>query len=358
MADNLRYKWLKLRLEEDILNDYRPNDRFMSQREIMSRYEASYSTVERALRELVDSGVLVRIHGKGTFVCERKPYGDGSRKLALVMSENVIYAPKYFYAEVLMQLTATLSSRGYSFVFIYTGNYEWSEPLIPRLTMGGENFVGAILVGATDDALIETLHERRFPIVLVDRMTGIPGIPYVATDNQDGAFRAVSHLIEHGHRNIGFVSTPLHTSLLERYEGFCNALAEHGLKINREWCLKDLRLDHPEEDLDPFLSRLPRPSAIFAANDAIAVRCINRLHALNIPVPSGISVIGFDGNYISEHCQPPLSSMLVDTGRMGVVAGELMMQLLDGRKPAPELLATELLPRKSVENLHLRAREA
>lgn len=349
MADNLRYKWLKLKLEEDILNNCCPNDRFMSQREIMARYEASYSTVERALRELVESGVLIRIHGKGTFVCEHKPYGAGSRKLALVMSENVTYAPKYFYSDVLMELTENLSREGYSFVFIYANNYEWSEPVIPRLT-GKENFAGAILVGATSDTLIEALHEKKFPITLVDRTTNIPEIPYVATDNQDGAYRAVEYLIRNGRRNLGFISTPLHTSLLERYEGFCNALADNGIRINRDLCAKELRFDYIAEDLSPLLMRFPRPGAIFAANDAIAVRCLNQMHSMGIRVPEEISIIGFDGNYICDHCTPPLTSMYVDTRRMGAIAAEQMSRLLSGEHPDNHLLHTELQERSSVSS--------
>lgn len=348
LVENTRYKWLRLKLEEDILNEYRPKDKFLSQREIMSRYEASYSTVERALSELVDSGLLVRIHGKGTFVCEPKPYGQGTKKLAIVMSDNVNFAPRYFYSQILIQISETLSKNGYSFTFIYVTDYEGNEPLTKRLLGKEEGFSGAILIGNICDSLIELLHAEKFPVTLVDKTTDLAGIPYVATDNVSGAYRAVSFLAQHNCRKIAFVSTPLHTSFLERYEGYCNALVDHGMKLNRHLVVKNLRFEFEEEALMPLFDSADRPDAIFFANDAIAVKCMAKLQKMGISIPETVSVIGFDGNYISEHSHPPLSSMLVDTVKMGKLAADQMVELLSGKKPAPVLLDTELLARQSV----------
>jgi len=337
----LRYQWLKGRLEEDILNDYKPSDKFLSQREIMAKYKASFSTVDRALRELVEDGILKRYHGKGTFVCEQKPgAGSGGKKLALIMSRNVSFAPTHFYAEILMTITAEMGNDGYSFVFIYLDEDDPVAPLVVRLT-GKEDFIGAFLIGNVSERLIDTLADQRFPFVLVDRGTDRSGIPFVKTDNVDGAEKAVTYLIRSGHRRIGFVSTQLHTSFLERYEGYCMGMAANGIKLDKQLVLTRFRLDSNGDDLDAILHMEAPPTAIFAANDAMCFYIIQILRGKGIRVPDDISVMGFDGDTIS-HTLPVMTTMALDRKAMGLEAVAIIRDLMLHGKAESVIMTTEL----------------
>ncbi len=350
--NRLRYQWLKAKLEEDILNDYKPTDKFLSQREMMARYEASFSTVDRALRELVEEGTLKRFQGKGTFICEQKPGSGGSgKKLALVMSRNVTFAPTHFYAEILMTITTEMGNDGYSFVFIYVEEDEPAAALVGRLT-GREEFVGAFLVGNVSERLVEMLLTVKFPFVLVDRGTDMPGVRYIKTDNVGGAYEAVCHLIGQGHRRIGFISMRLHTSFQERYEGYCNALLDNGIKIDHGIMQRNLRDDSVLPDIRGIFERQDRPTAVFFANDSMAVKSVNALLTLGINVPGDVSIIGFDGDSISENMTPPLTTMYVDKREMGKQAVVAMRASLGGHKGGPVLLPARLLERNSIKKIN------
>lgn len=343
-----RFHRLKLKLEEDILNRYRPGEKFLTQREIMTRYEASFSTVERALRELVNEGVLVRLHGKGTFVCEKKPFAaEGSMKVALVMTRNVTYGPTSFYSEILMRINDELSAAGYSFSFIYIEDS--SDSLFDRLT-GKDGFCGALLIGMIDETVAEELLRLRFPFVVVDRSIDIAGVCCVATDNVNGAAAAVSYLIGKGHRRIGFVSTALHTSFLERYEGYCTALAEHGIVLNRNYIQKHFHFDTAADDLLPMISQAEPPTAIFTPNDTMGVHVVRALARLGRKIPDDISVMGFDNDYIGAHIEVPLSTMAVPRQEMGLAAVIRLQQLIAGQAAESLVLPVVLIERESVRS--------
>ena len=344
-----RFHRLKLKLHEDILNNYSPGEKFLTQREIIKLYGASFSTVERALRELANEEVLVRIHGKGTFICDQKPFSsEGSMKIALVMARNVTYGPTSFYSQILMKINDELSAGGYSFSFIYFDETGGIEGLINQLK---NDFCGALLIGMIDEAVASELNRLKFPFVAVDRVIDLPEICYVASDNANGASEAINYLVEMGHRKIGFVSTALHTSFLERYEGYCTALAENGIKVNRDYIKKHFLFESPMESIRPMFELEDPPTAIFTANDTIGASVVRALGELGLNVPEDVSVMGFDDDYIGAHLNPPLTTMAVPRQEMAVAAVTRLRMILSGREPDSIFLPVTLTKRDSVKNI-------
>jgi signal transduction histidine kinase/DNA-binding LacI/PurR family transcriptional regulator len=141
---------------------------------------------------------------------------------------------------------------------------------------------------------------RRFaplPIVSVEQPLG--QAPVVGMDNRQGMHAAVSHLIEvHGRRRIGFVRGPAnHDGALERYRGYREALADHGVSGRPEWVSAPL----PSWTPDPAAASVARmlahaepPDAIAAANDHLALGALAALAAAGVRTPEDVAVAGFD----------------------------------------------------------------
>jgi signal transduction histidine kinase/DNA-binding LacI/PurR family transcriptional regulator len=141
---------------------------------------------------------------------------------------------------------------------------------------------------------------RRFaplPIVSVEQPLG--QAPVVSMDNRQGMHAAVSHLIEvHGRRNIAFIRGPAtHEGAGERFEGYRDALADHGLDVHRGWVSRHPQSWSSEEaaaSVARMLAQREPPDAIAAANDDIAVGVLSAVAASGARMPDDIAIVGFD----------------------------------------------------------------
>jgi LacI family transcriptional regulator len=178
------------------------------------------------------------------------------------------------------------------------------------------------------------LHAPDFPVVLIDDQ-GVPpvGTPWIGADNRVGAFEATRHLIRLGHRRIAHISGPLKYRVShERYEGYCDALAEAGLALEEALVLEgdfmppagractNALLDLPEER---------RPTAIFAGSDYMAYGAIAAIEQRGLRVPGDVAVVGFDDNPSSAHMEPALTTVRQPFYEMGRRACELLLALVD-----------------------------
>src|SRR5687768_7658760 len=125
---------------------------------------------------------------------------------------------------------------------------------------------------------------------------GTSAHPSLRIDNRRGARLAVEHLLAHGHREIAFISGPPGNSdAAERQRGYNEALRVHGLRRHPRL---ELVGDFSEESgalAGRAIARLaPRPTAVFAANDAMAVGCLAALRESGLEVPGDVSLVGFD----------------------------------------------------------------
>lgn len=219
-----------------------------------------------------------------------------------------------------------------------------------------ERKVDGLLMGGTflEDTVAEIGAGAGLPIVLVDAyMLGQP-FDSVVIDNFDGAYTAVSYLLEHGHTCIGLVgSAPgAYPSVLERRQGYLRALQHYDIA---EVYIEDsplTRLDGYPAALR-LLTRAPQLTAIFACNDDVAMGVLNAALELGRRVPEDLSIIGFDDIDLAQEANPPLTTMHVDKVLMGVLG---VRQLVDrARTPDRPALTTAISPqlivRDSVRNL-------
>jgi len=166
------------------------------------------------------------------------------------------------------------------------------------------------------------------PIIFVDRP--IPGEYSVATDNFSGGQLAARHLAELGHRCIGMMCGEAEIrNVAERMDGFLTELRRWKIDVHPDHIL------HGRQELqfglrvEEFLTKQPRPTAIFATNDIVAVGAWLKLLERGCRVPEDMSIIGFDNIEMSRFLSPPLTTVGQATREIAAKAVELLLQRIN-----------------------------
>jgi LacI family transcriptional regulator len=254
-----------------------------------------------------------------------------------------------FSAELLKGAGAAIRARDYELI-VYSGSGHgkdhsgWERRYVSRL--GGTLTDGMILVTPT---LVDVGDAT--PIVAVDPHAGPSSLPSVHSDNLAGAITATRHLIELGHRRIGFLAgRPDLESARKREQGYRDALAAAGIPLDPELIrVGDYDLEMSEAPARQLLSLADRPTAIFAANDLSAIQTMHVARSLGLSIPGDVSVIGFDNIPESALTAPPLTTIDQSIQEMGRRAVELLIDLIEGNaeRPGQVTLPTRLVVRQS-----------
>ena len=190
------------------------------------------------------------------------------------------------------------------------------------------------------------------PTVFMNPQVTPPGCDSVAIANAQGAALAVTHLIGLGHRSIAFISGPeRNIDARQRRDGWRAALREAGIEATPGL---EVRGDFAErsgyEAAAELLRGARRPTALFAANDYMAVGALGALHDAGVRVPEDIAVAGFDDIALARYLNPPLTTVRVDMQGLGRRAVEILFER-DDRPPGAvarhEILPTTLVVRSS-----------
>jgi LacI family repressor for deo operon, udp, cdd, tsx, nupC, and nupG len=210
------------------------------------------------------------------------------------------------------------------------------------------------------DGFLETrkLHtitgtNTQMPLVAAYDELPDPQINSVITDNLQAAERAVEHLAGLGHRKIGHISGPSRNSFPnERLVGFRKAMFEHRLEVRDDWIFPgDYTMEAGRAAARHLSGLKEMPTAVFAANDEMAIGLISALRKGGIECPRDISVMGFDDISISENYAPPLTTMRQPREQIGRIATETLINILEGsmasHDPVRVVLQSELIVRDS-----------
>lgn len=195
---------------------------------------------------------------------------------------------------------------------------------------------GVILVSAEDrmDSSI-VLENAQIPFVVIDRIPeGYNGLS-VTIDNIKAGELAAEHLINLGHTRIAHISGPMRLRLArERLKGFENALEKSDLSLPTEWlCEGNWYCQEGYEAMQKMLKTSPLPTAIFAANDRMAIGAIQAIHEARLRVPEDISVIGLDDIEVSAFHIPALTTIRQPFATLATQAIQILLNVIQGNQP-------------------------
>lgn len=212
---------------------------------------------------------------------------------------------------------------------------------------------GVIFVptGHSDQSLAR-LQAMTIPAVLVDRdLLGASHVSKVLSDNVRGGYLGMQYLLELGHRHIGVIGAHEYSgSMTQRLRGVQQALAEYGLSNPPLVLMDTLGQFEMGYSAGMHLLRLePRPTAIFALTDVIAVGVMHAAAELSIQLPQELSVIGFDDIPLAAYSIPALTTVAQPIADIGAKAVELLLRHIQQPSQPFEtiMLATRLVIRQS-----------
>jgi LacI family transcriptional regulator len=266
-----------------------------------------------------------------------------------------------------------LRERGFSEVFLLHPDDSVESELENLELCISRNVEGIILIplidlkGRSNRDRLNEIHQKE-GIPLVQLGLHLPGCesPYVTTDDVTAVRQTVTLLHSMGHRRIAHATVKGHESesILnpflqshDRYVGYMRGMADLGLEP-QVFASKEAVTDVNKlyavglETADQIARTSPRPTAVIAFGDFVAIGLLARLSELGINVPGEISVLGIGNLHFGEMVRPTLSTLAPPYDQMGQRATETLLDLIEGREGKSLSLPPKLIMRQSVRSLN------
>jgi LacI family transcriptional regulator len=262
-----------------------------------------------------------------------------------------------FFPEVFLGAETEAKAKGYTFLLCNTaGDHEreseYLRTLIEKRVDGIIYMGGRINTASCAPALVKEVTDvaSKIPVVLVNGQ--LPGrqLTRVATDEYKGAQLATQHLIDLGHRDIGFIGGGhAMTTTLQKVKAFQAQLEQNGIPFRPEWVLHDsFSMTSGRELMTQLLQRKERPTAVFCVNDFTAIGAMKAIIEHGFRVPDDFSIVGFDDTPLAASIIPELTTVSQRSHELGRTAVQVLTKLLNKEKVKKvTMLEPELIVRQS-----------
>jgi DNA-binding LacI/PurR family transcriptional regulator len=220
-----------------------------------------------------------------------------------------------------------------------------------------KNFDGIIAVSQSsgDGPFIEHVVSAGIPVVVLNREVDSQGVVNIIAEEEQGAFQAVSYLIDQGHVRIAMIEGRAgFKSAQNRKEGFIRAMHEHGIPVNKAYIKPGMYdLESGLRGMQQLLELDEPPTAVFCSNDETALGAMKAVTEKGLQVPADISIIGFDDTVFSAFITPALTTVRRPIELIAKEGAKRLIQGIEQKQMGTEsvYLKTELMVRQSVRKL-------
>ena len=361
MLINKQLKIKYMQLEEEFKSEllsgkFKPGDLFYTEKEIMSKYHASYATVSRTMKNMAEKGIFERHRGMGTIV----------REIPGFSKDLLAFQTLYF--------------NGVSSFYEHRNSTPFSWFVREEIQKGVVNaWPGNVQISSLDDILKEAAKGKVFDAVFlsppsefakeIENLQCIYTIinharyftsPYnsVTTDFIVGAYNLVSYLIrELGHHKIAFIGGDTLNYHADRYAGYKLALEAHNIDYREDYCIRNI--DATEKSGSIAMKKLLHlndpPTAVFADTDLKALGAVAAIKEAGLRVPDDISVAGFDNVPGLEKHAIGLTTLNLALSELGRKAIDMLVErILNNGKNIPSIIQYgEIIFRDSCSKLKI-----
>jgi len=266
-----------------------------------------------------------------------------------------------FFSQAINGIESIAYNRGYH-VIISQSHESYDREVVNVEHLASRSVDGLLVSLSTETDHIEhfkNLHDKGFPIVFFDRITNEIETHKVVADNYKGAYDATQHLIDSGYTKIAHLTSSAHLSIsIERLNGYKAALTDNGIPVNDsyiKYCNHGgMIYDELEGAVKDLVHLKDRPEAIFTAGDRLTISCLTALKSIGLKVPDDMAIVGFSNSALVELLNPSLTAVKQPAFEMGQVATELLIKLIESKRPVTEfekvVLQTEIFIRDSSGN--------
>lgn len=349
------YKYIYEEVKSNIkLGKYDNIEYLPSEASMSKEYDVDRVTVRRALQLLVDENLITKEAGVGSKIVKKEIVEP-----KLNINPNISYSPcnniafvlparksnkisQPFISAVFDKFQEICKEHGYN--LFYTSLCEDDD--IPTIF---STIRGAVFVSEIYQVVIDKVLAMNIPAIAVS--TTSSSIRSILSDNISGSVIAVEHLISLGHKKIAYINgTKSYLNAIERYEGYVRTLGNHSIPINEKLIINgDWDFNSALESVQKLIDSKEEFTAIYAANDMMALGAMRALAENGLSVPRDVSVIGFDNVEQCRYSLPALTTINIDRD---ILANQIMKNLL-------ELIEhNDHVPIKTIIPVNLRKRES
>jgi LacI family transcriptional regulator len=270
-----------------------------------------------------------------------------TRTIGLIVPDNA----NPFFADLARAIEDVGFTEGYSVILCNSDRSDAKEAAYVEVLLS-KQVDGLILASASSrpEALRQILLAGVPVVVLPGELSDVP-VDVVMTDDEPAGAIAAEYLLRLGHRRIGCITGPRDTSASAgRVAGFRRALQRAGVKLAPEATVRgDFRVEGGQAGMAELLRRDLGLTAIFAANDMMAIGALAALRRAGLRAPEDVSLIGFDGIALGAAVTPPLTTVAQPLAILGQTAVHVLLDRMGDPTAPPrrELLSARLIERES-----------
>ncbi|MEP6677165.1 MAG: LacI family DNA-binding transcriptional regulator [Ferruginibacter sp.] len=322
----------------------------------------STSTVSRALRDSYE----ISTETKKTVMEYATEHNYRPNPIALSLKEKrsrsigviVCEIANSYFSQVINGIESVAYQKGYN--VIISQSHESYEREVNDLDYLTSRSIDGLLISVSSETTnmshLQALHKRGFPIVFFDRITDEIITHKVIADNFQGAYNATQHLINRGYKNIAALANAEHLSIAqERLKGYRQAMADNDLPVNNNsimYCNHGgVIFSEVQKAVKELYKTKLKPDAILGLSDKLTTGCLKALNAKGMNIPEDVGLIGFSNSDLTDLLNPSLSVIKQPAFEMGEISTELLLQLIESKRPVKEfetkVLDTELIIRES-----------
>ncbi|MGH7719387.1 MAG: LacI family DNA-binding transcriptional regulator [Gemmatimonadaceae bacterium] len=304
-------------------------------KDVAREANVSVATVSRVCNDI--PGVKDATRRRVQSIAARLGYSPNGAARSLITSRTntlgVLLPDLYgeFFSEVIRGIDQTARRHGYH--LLVSSSHSDKDEIEAALRSMRGRVDGLIVMSPDMDAQVAVKNlPARFPVVLLNCASDDGTLDSLTIENYEGAYALVRHLVGLGHRRIAMIKgSERNHDAAERLRGYRAALRAARLKPARSWEVPgDFSEASGYRAALELLRRTPRPTAIFAANDSMAIGALSALRELGIAVPGEVAVAGFDDIPLARYMNPPLSSVHVDISVLGARATDRLLEVVRG----------------------------
>jgi DNA-binding LacI/PurR family transcriptional regulator len=326
-------------------------------KDIAARLNISLSTVSRALRNAPD-------------------VNSETRKAVMELSDSLKYLPSRLAISLRQKQTHTIGvivpnldfvlatmvkgidevalEAGYT-VMVCQSNESFGREIVNTKRLLDSLVDGFIISVSSETKSFEhfkKIQERNIPMVVFDRVTPDLIAPKVRLDNEEGGFIATEHLIEQGYKRIAILAGPKNLGISnKRMDGYLLALRKHKIRKDNSIIIHcDFNQDYAYFATKELIASRPRPDAIFAISDRMAIGAMLAIKEKGLRMPEDIGLVGFNNDPVVSLVTPNITSVDMSAFEIGKAAAKLFIETMhhhEDMSHAEQIIRPKLFIRES-----------
>lgn len=260
-----------------------------------------------------------------------------------------------FFAEIARGVEDAANKNNFNVILCNTDDKPKKERTYLEILR--EKRVDGLILGTAhikDKSILE-LERQKFPYMLISRNIERLDKNCIIIDDVAGGIMATEYLIKLGHQRIAHITGPLQTrSALNRLKGYKLALKKYGIEYRDELVGEgDFRIKGGYQVMKRYLKLAKPPTAIFAANDLLALGAMQAIQKKNFSIPDDFSVIGFNDIELASFVYPPLTTIRQPILEMGNLAVKMLLKIITDKEfnQRRVVLQPKLIIRESCKKL-------